>query len=128
MEKEYKWWMEGEDNLQKCEAVMHVVKMTDGSIMNRYKDARNIPRQESYVQDVTTAKEYKGNDGMAYTNLRSAAESGWDFSSRWFDDTLHLNTIETTDIVPVDLNCLLYSYETILAKAATSIGNDKKAA
>ena len=76
---------------------------------------------------MTTSKEYKGNDGIVYNHLRSAAESGWDFSSRWFGDTLHLNTIETR-YIPVDLNCLLYSYETILAKAARSKGLIKKAA
>jgi alpha,alpha-trehalase len=61
-----------------------------------------------------------------FTNLRAGAESGWDFSSRWFEDTLHLNTIETTNIVPVDLNSLLYQYEMILSAAAKAAGQDAK--
>ena len=56
---------------------------------------------------------------ITFTNLRASAESGWDFSSRWFGDTLHLTTIETTNIIPVDLNSLLYAYERILSKAAS---------
>ncbi|HEX8315389.1 MAG TPA: trehalase family glycosidase, partial [Flavisolibacter sp.] len=63
-------------------------------------------------------------DGMVYTHLRAGAESGWDFSSRWFDDTLHLNTIETTNTIPVDLNSLLYKYETILSHAAKASGKE----
>ncbi|MFL5786612.1 MAG: alpha,alpha-trehalase TreA [Flavisolibacter sp.] len=126
MEKEYKWWMNGEGKLNAPGTYEHVVKLNDGTILNRYKDARNSPRQESYVQDINTAKEYKNPDTLAYSNLRSAAESGWDFSSRWFADTIHLNTIETTAIIPVDLNCLLYQYELILAKAAKAKGSASK--
>ena len=54
-----------------------------------------------------------------YRDLRAAAESGWDFSSRWLqaegDSTYSLHSIQTTSIIPVDLNCLLYSIENTLA-------------
>ena len=33
-----------------------------------------------------------------YTDLASAAESGWDFSSRWFADGKNLSTIRTTQV------------------------------
>jgi alpha,alpha-trehalase len=101
--------------------------MPDGSILNRHWDDNNAPRQESYAEDVSTSKEYVNKDGKAFVNLRASAESGWDFSARWFEDTLHLNTIETTDIVPVDLNALLYAYEIILSKAAKASGQTAKA-
>jgi alpha,alpha-trehalase len=52
-----------------------------------------------------------------YRHLRSGAESGWDYSSRWFKDGETLETIHTTDIAPVDLNSLLYYLETLLAEA-----------
>lgn len=120
--KEYNWWMEGSAKLRPDAAHRRVVKLPDGSILNRYFDDKKAPREESYVQDVHTAREYTNEDNMAYTNLRAGAESGWDFSSRWFADTLHLNTIETIHIIPVDLNALLYTYETILQKAATASG------
>jgi alpha,alpha-trehalase len=71
---------------------------------------------------------YKGNDGKAYVNLRATAESGWDFCSRWFRDTMHLVTIETTDIVPVDLNCLMYNLEVVLSKANAAKGDATRAA
>ncbi len=51
-----------------------------------------------------------------YRDLRASAESGWDFSSRWFADGRTLKTIRTTDIVPVDLNSLLFQLESTIAR------------
>ena len=117
LEKEYSWWMQGEEELGKGEAFRRVVRLEDGSILNRYFDDKKAPREESYAEDVATFAQTK--DSSTFTNLRAGAESGWDFSSRWFGDTLHLTTVETTDIIPVDLNSLLYAYEKILSKAAS---------
>jgi len=50
-----------------------------------------------------------------YRNVRAAAESGWDFSSRWMRDPSDLRTLETTSLVPVDLNSLLYQAERTIA-------------
>jgi alpha,alpha-trehalase len=119
--------MQGADKLKSATAYRRLVKMPDGSILNRHWDDTNAPRQESYAEDLNTARQYVRKDGKAYVNLRASAESGWDFSSRWFDDTIHLNTIETTDIVPVDLNSLLFACENILAKAAEANGQTSKA-
>jgi len=126
MEKEYAFWMQGTEKLSSMQAYRRLVKMPDGSILNRHWDDNNAPRQESYAEDVKTATQYKGKDGNAYVNLRAAAESGWDFCSRWFEDTLHIRTIETTDIVPVDLNGLLYAYERVLSEAAKVMGQASK--
>jgi alpha,alpha-trehalase len=52
-----------------------------------------------------------------YRHIRAAAESGWDFSSRWFGDESDFATIHTTDIIPIDLNCLMYHLEQTLAEA-----------
>jgi alpha,alpha-trehalase len=50
-----------------------------------------------------------------YTDIRAAAESGWDFSSRWFLNVNDISSIHTTDIIPVDLNCLLVHLEETIA-------------
>src|SRR5438132_7206718 len=50
-----------------------------------------------------------------YRNVRATAESGWDFSSRWMRDSADLRTLETTDLIPVDLNSLLYNQERMIA-------------
>jgi alpha,alpha-trehalase len=128
LKKEYAWWMNEVNSLQPGGARRRVVSMEDGSVLNRYFDDYNAPRQESYAQDIHTARAYVHKDTMAYTNLRAGAESGWDFSSRWFADTLHLATIETVNIIPVDLNCLLYAYEKVLSESGSLSGNKKDSA
>jgi alpha,alpha-trehalase len=50
-----------------------------------------------------------------YRNARATAESGWDFSSRWMRDTTDLRTLETIDLIPVDLNSLMYNAERTIA-------------
>ena len=54
-----------------------------------------------------------------YRNARATAESGWDFSSRWMRDPKDLRTLETVDLIPVDLNALLYNAERTIAALAT---------
>jgi len=110
LEKEYAYWMD------KSSATKHVVTMPDGSLLNRYYDQLNIPRQESYKEDVLIAREATTKNPELYRDIRSAAESGWDFSSRWFGDGMNLKTMQTTQLVPVDLNCLLYNLELTLQK------------
>lgn len=56
MEKEYAYWMEGVDSLQPGQANQRVVKLDDGSVLNRYWDDRDTPRPESWLDDVNTAK------------------------------------------------------------------------
>lgn len=116
MEKEYKYWMEGSGNLIPGQASKRVVKLKDGTVLNRYWDDNPIPRQESYAQDVETTEKSHRNKTEMYTHLRAGAASGWDFSSRWFSDAKNITTIQTTDIIPVDLNCLLYRLEMNIAK------------
>jgi len=101
------------------------VKMPDGSILNRHWDDVNAPRQESYAEDVATGKTYVNKDGKAYVNLRASAESGWDFSSRWFADDKNITSIEVIDILPVDLNSLLFNLEQAIA-IAYQLRKDKK--
>src|SRR5207253_11505439 len=57
----------------------------------------------------------EGQREALYRNVRATAESGWDFSSRWMRDPKDLRTLETTELVPVDLNSLLYHAEVTIA-------------
>ncbi|MCV2511173.1 alpha,alpha-trehalase [Leclercia pneumoniae] len=128
MEKEHAYWMEGVDALQPGQANQRVVKLEDGSILNRYWDDRDTPRPESWMDDVTTAKNNPDRPATEiYRDLRSAAASGWDFSSRWMDDPKKLGTIRTTSIVPVDLNALMFKMEKLLAKASQEAGDSAAA-
>ena len=128
MEKEYAYWMEGVDSLQPGQANQRVVKLDDGSVLNRYWDDRDTPRPESWLDDVNTAKNNPNRPATEiYRDLRSAAASGWDFSSRWMDDPQKLGTIRTTSIVPVDLNALMFKMEKLLARASQDSGDSAAA-
>ncbi|MEQ9232321.1 MAG: trehalase family glycosidase, partial [Cyclobacteriaceae bacterium] len=85
-----------------------------------------------YREDVeTTERAVKANPNLAeetgYRHLRAGAESGWDYSTRWFeigaDGDFDLSTIHTTDIIPVDLNSLLYNLEVTIAKGYSALGD-----
>ncbi len=103
LEIEYQFWMTKRN-----------VALDDGIILNRYYDDINRPRPEAYAEDIEIAD--KTNDTNIYIHLRAAAESGWDFSSRWMEDETDLSTIRTANIIPIDLNCLLYHLELTLGK------------
>jgi alpha,alpha-trehalase len=117
LRKEYAYWMQGARNTPRGGATRRVVVMRDGAVLNRYWDDVDTPRPESYVQDRETARQAPDRPANeVFRDLRAAAESGWDFSSRWFGDNATLATIRTTAIVPVDLNSLMYHLETTIAK------------
>lgn len=144
MEKYHmEYWMDGMEALSDLpeqdlpRAHRTLVRMPDGSYLNRYWDDGHGPRLESYKEDVDLGKlAVRGLRGAArerklqkvYKDLRAGAASGWDFSSRWFKDGKNLRTINTTDILPIDLNSLLaYNEETLAmayAAAAEKGGSD----
>jgi alpha,alpha-trehalase len=117
---EYRFWMRGKRTLGKLDepaAMRRVVRMSDGSMLGRYFDNKPTPRPESLREDLETADDAEGdNTEKLYVDLRAGAESGWDFSSRWQKDPSDLSTIHTTDIVAIDLNCLLYHLEMTIAE------------
>uniref|UniRef100_F1KU03 Trehalase n=1 Tax=Ascaris suum TaxID=6253 RepID=F1KU03_ASCSU len=93
----------------------------------QYRAESNVPRPESYREDFETARMIKpSKKHILWTDIASAAESGWDFSSRWFADHKRLTTIVTTKIIPVDLNAILCWNMGILAYLYNEIGNKEE--
>lgn len=121
MVAEYRFWMKGRrsvGNHADTRAYARVVQMPNGIMLNRYFDNKTTPRPESLREDVETFELARTHDSdRLYLDLRAGAESGWDFSSRWFRNPNEIASIHTTDIVPVDLNCLLYQHEITIADA-----------
>jgi alpha,alpha-trehalase len=118
LEKEYQFWMKGKEGLTQTTSALHrVVRLPGGEILNRYWDENDTPRPESYREDVELAHESGQDPKQIYRHLRAGAESGWDFSCRWFKDKKKFTSIHTADIVPVDLNSLLVHLEKTIAEA-----------
>lgn len=124
MEAEYAFWMTNRSVSVQRRDVTH--------ILNRYASSVNSPRPESYSEDLKTASSTNNSSArrQLYQNLVSAAESGWDFSSRWFSrdpgTNLTLDTTRTTNILPVDLNSVLCMNEHILSELFNKTGNQEK--
>ncbi|MGH7546588.1 MAG: alpha,alpha-trehalase TreF [Gemmatimonadales bacterium] len=116
LEAEHAFWMNGAERVAPGQTYRRVVRQPDGSLLNRYWDDRPEPRPESYRPDYQLGQTLpEARREVFYRNVRASAESGWDFSSRWMRDPSDLRTLETTALIPVDLNSLLYHAERTIA-------------
>ncbi|KAJ2981265.1 hypothetical protein NUW58_g6730 [Xylaria curta] len=110
------------------------------------------PRPESYREDWVTANNnsYYAKSGIIYpethalnesekaalyANLASGAESGWDYSSRWItnpsdavnDIYFPLRSLNTVNVIGVDVNSILYANEIAIAGYLRDAGDDAAA-
>ena len=124
LEKEYSFWRQNRTV---------EVEISSGQKYNLSIYAANMdtPRPESYFEDVHTAQGVPDDvKPTLYQDIASAAESGWDFSTRWFNRTStgqgSLSSTKTRQIVPTDLNSVLYYCEKLLMKFSSLAGNTHK--
>lgn len=104
----------------------------DGAIyrLARYNVVSCYPRPESYYEDYTLASNLttEAEKRKLYSNIKSAAETGWDFSSR---DTIgpdgsnngSLISLNTPNILYVDLNSILHANAVVLSEWYRLLGN-----
>jgi len=104
LEEEYRFWMN--------ESLGHFLPSLE---LNVFSSSAAQPRPESYFEDLATAKLSDRPAAEVFHSLRSGAESGWDFSSRWLSGR-NLSSIQAEKVVPVDLNCVLLRMERLLSK------------
>jgi alpha,alpha-trehalase len=123
LRREYAFWMEGAQELRPGTSQRRVVAMPDGSVLNRFWDDRDTPRDESYREDTELARTSRRPAPQLFRDIRAAAESGWDFGSRWFADGHTRATIDTTEIVPIDLNSLLFGLENAIRAGCERSGD-----
>ncbi|VDL69555.1 unnamed protein product [Nippostrongylus brasiliensis] len=87
-----------------------------------YRTETNCPRPENFLSDY-----YLGMNSTdplrTWQGLATACESGWDFSTRWFDHEDSKTTIRTQTIVPVDLNVYMALNFRFLADSHSLLGN-----
>jgi alpha,alpha-trehalase len=124
LRREYAFWMEGAQGLRPGMSHRRVVAMPDGSVLNRFWDDRDTPRDESYREDTELARTSRRPAPQLFREIRAAAESGWDFGSRWFADGHTRATLDTTEIVPVDLNSLLFGLENAIRAGCERSGDE----
>ncbi|XP_066389780.1 probable trehalase [Miscanthus floridulus] len=118
--KEHNFWM----------SEIHNVAIADnhGQVHNlsRYQARWNKPRPESATIDEELASKVNSMAAKEklYSEIASAAESGWDFSSRWMRNSSDMTTLATTYIIPVDLNTFIFKMELDIAALAKLVGDD----
>ncbi|KAL2535021.1 Trehalase [Abeliophyllum distichum] len=122
--KEHEFWNSGVHKV--------IVQDAEGSrhTLNRYYALWNKPRLESSTIDREIASKLSNTceKTKLYRELASAAESGWDFSTRWMRDGSDLTSLATTSIIPVDLNAFILKMELDITSLAHVIGDNKIAA
>ncbi|XP_072382776.1 trehalase-like [Diabrotica undecimpunctata] len=124
LDQEVNWWLQNRAVKVRKDSIIHTLL--------QYSVKSGLPRPESYVEDLHTCEEFVNNSKVeCYKNIRSAAESGWDFSSRWIRNStggigVNLTDIHTSDILPVDLNAFICGAFDQLAKFYTLVGNKTK--
>jgi alpha,alpha-trehalase len=125
LENEFNYWI-----------TKHTVTV-NGFVVARYDDRSIGPRPESFREDIETASHFKTEDAKNehYSELKAAAESGMDFSSRWFinqekggSNDGDLTHLQTRSIIPVELNAILFHNAKVIAKYFKMFGNNDKAA
>lgn len=123
LEKELNFWL--------AKRTINVTKNGATYKLIRYAVESNTPRPESYSEDVKTCSVFSDDEKKkyCYSQLKSGAESGMDFSSRWIADKTHsfnLSHIDLYNVVPVDLNAFFYKAVSIVSDLYELLGDDKK--
>ncbi|KAM6973025.1 trehalase [Aplochiton taeniatus] len=124
LEREYLFWMENRSVTVPVNGTEHV--------LNRHHVQVGLPRPESYSDDVELAEGLpEGAKEKLWMELNAGAESGWDFSSRWYvggggQNSGTLRDVRTGQIVPSDLNALLCRNERTLASFHSILGASSK--
>ncbi|KAF8822515.1 putative Trehalase [Cardiosporidium cionae] len=142
LQQEYNFWMdagnkhivqiefdEGSFNVKHVSTIEEEISASPSPhcyILNRYYSDTHEPRPESYKEDYAIKKMYMHDPTYAkylMQCLRAGGESGWDFSSRWYKvserSRWSLQNIDTLNVIPIDLNTLMYLLEKNLAKWAS---------
>jgi alpha,alpha-trehalase len=123
LKREYSFWMQGSTGLAPGQSIEHVVAMPDGALLNRFWDALGEPRDEDFREDSLLAAAVTQDRAALYRNVRAAAESGWGLSERWLAQEGVPASVQTTSLVPIDLNSVLFGLERAIASACERRGD-----
>jgi alpha,alpha-trehalase len=125
LETEYQFWMKGAEELSDSHPCSHsVVRINRDTLLNRYYDLFDFPRPEAYKRESELGKKTK--NPQLFRHLRAVCASGWDFSSRWVKTAQDFSSVWALDLIPVDLNCLMYHLEKTLADFSRRLKHREK--
>ncbi|KFD52483.1 hypothetical protein M514_06680 [Trichuris suis] len=122
LEKEYQFWV-------RERTVPYGFIKNDPILLFQYRAKVNQPRSEAYKEDlrVTAHLSDLNRKRQMWSDIAAACESGWDFTSRWFDrigkHRLSLRSVRTSRIAPVDLNAFMCGNDLMLGKLYRAAGN-----
>nr|XP_049699955.1 uncharacterized protein LOC110379190 [Helicoverpa armigera] len=126
LEKELDFWMDNR--------VVSVNRGGKNYTLLRYYAPSKGPRPESYYEDYSNTEGFSEEDSTNfYIDIKSAAESGWDFSTRWFlmpdgSNNGTLTDLHTRYIIPVDLNAIFAGAAQYVSNFHALLKNPQKAA
>jgi len=122
LDREYAYWM------TRGKKAVEVEWDGKSYVLNRYYVETDHPRPESYREDVNTTSHINTEAGRnkLWAELAAGAETGWDYCSRWFEDRTVLQTIDTSVVIPVDLNSIMARNERTLARFHAMLGDTKQ--
>jgi len=119
---EYNFWMKGITDITDDNQPTHrIIRLQDNQLLNRYYDAKDTPREEMFKDDWKMIDFDASFHRDQFTHLRAACESGWDFSCRWLKDADDLKTIQTSNLLPIDLNSLIWHLEKLISECYSKL-------
>jgi alpha,alpha-trehalase len=91
--------------------------------MFRYNTTNTAPRPESYIEDEQAFNQTTNRTAADfYSNIAAGAETGWDFSTRWFmPGSENMSDIIAAHVIPVDLNTILLRDAEIIRDTAIAL-------
>lgn len=125
LEREFAYWMDAEKTVLVC-----------GHRLARYAARGTGPRPESYREDYANGQRVAGDGGdreAFYAEVRTTAESGMEFSTRWYVNQRNgtnegtIEDLRCRSIVPVELNAVLQWNARLLAEFHRRLGNGRRA-
>lgn len=127
-------WQFIEDNIVSLETELNFwmknqTVMVNGHRLATYGSADIGPRPESYKEDTAATANMTASQKQSYfMEIKAAAQSGQDFSSRWFIPISGtIADLKVRSIVPVDLNAILFRNAELLSGFYIKLGQATKA-
>ncbi|XP_066585009.1 trehalase-like [Prorops nasuta] len=123
LDKEFSFWQNNK--------TVRVEKNCKTYTLARYSVDSSGPRPESYREDYTLSQKLPEEQRIPfYNDIIAAAESGWDFSHRWYkvsgDGEMSLLNISTSSFIPVELNAILQRNARLMSLFHARLGNVEK--